>query len=139
MHFALSLEVWTIEDRELFQIAMKAKERAYAPYSRYKVGAAVLTDRGNIYAGANVENASFGAASCAERTAVFKAVFEGERKIAAVAVAGDGEDVPYPCGICRQVIAEFSDQDTKVICGNGSGSLETHTLGELLPHAFKLR
>lgn len=128
-----------MEDRELFQIAIKAKERAYAPYSRYKVGAAVMTDRGNIYAGVNVENASFGAANCAERTAVFKAVSEGERKIVAVAVAGDDEDIPYPCGICRQVIAEFGDQDTKIICGSGSGSLEIHTLGELLPHAFKLR
>jgi len=128
-----------MEDTELLQVAMKAKKGAYAPYSHYQVGAAVLTSGEHVYTGVNVENVSFGATNCAERTAVFKAVSEGERKIMAVAVAGSGDTIPYPCGICRQVLAEFGDQDTRVICSNSNDSYEVYTLGELLPHAFKLR
>jgi cytidine deaminase len=127
-----------MEDRELLQIALKAKSTAYAPYSRFEVGAALVTDRGKVYTGVNIENASLGATSCAERTAVFKAVSEGERKIAAIAVATDGDTIPYPCGICRQVLAEFGDAGTRIICSSG-GEFTVYTLGELLPHAFKLR
>lgn len=128
-----------MEDTELLQIAMKAKKGSYSPYSHYQVGAAVLTGEDHVYTGVNVENVSFGATNCAERTAVFKAVSEGEKKIITVAVVGSGDAIPYPCGICRQVLAEFGDQDTRVICSNSNGSYEVYTLGELLPHAFKLR
>jgi cytidine deaminase len=128
-----------MEDQELLQIAFNAKTLAYAPYSRFEVGAALVTDRGQVYTGVNVENASFGATNCAERTAIFKAVSAGERKITAIAVAADGDSLPYPCGICRQVLTEFGDAGTRIICGNSSGKSTASTLGELLPHAFKLR
>src|SRR5208337_1474018 len=98
-----------MDDQELLQPALLAKETAYAPYSGYKVGAALVTESGKVYTGVNVENASLGATNCAERTAVFEAVSGGEQKIVAIAVAADGDTIPYPCGICRQVLAEFGD------------------------------
>jgi len=116
--------------------AAKAKERAYAPYSGFRVGAAVLTHSGKIYTGCNVENASYGAAICAERVAVTKAVSEGETLVKAIAVTGDSDDIIFPCGICRQVLREFGDDDTKVICGNKNGEFTVFRLGELLPNAF---
>jgi len=128
-----------MDDRELLQQALLAKQTAYAPYSGYKVGAALLTEQGKIYTGVNVENASLGATNCAERTAVFKAVSEGEQKITAIAVAADGDAIPQPCGICLQVLAEFGPPGTRIICGNNNGKFTVYTLGELLPHAFKLR
>ena len=128
-----------MDDRELLQLALKAKATAYAPYSGFEVGAALVTNRGKVYTGVNVENAALGATNCAERTAVFRAVSEGERKIAAIAVAADGDAIPYPCGICRQVLAEFGDAGMRIICGSSSDKFTVHTLGELLPHAFKLR
>jgi cytidine deaminase len=127
-----------MDDRELLQPALLAKETAYAPYSGYKVGAALATEGGKIYTGVNVENASLGATNCAERTAVFKAVSEGEQKITAIAVAADGDAIPRPCGICLQVLAEFGPPGMRIICGNSSGKFTVYTLGELLPHAFKL-
>ncbi|MGD0621282.1 MAG: cytidine deaminase [Thermacetogeniaceae bacterium] len=128
-----------MEDQELLHMALETKEMAYAPCSGYKVGAALVTERGKVYTGVNVENASLGATNCAERTAVFKAVSEGEQKIVAIAVAADGDAIPYPCGICRQVLAEFGDPGMRIICGNSSGKFTIHTLEELLPHAFKFR
>jgi cytidine deaminase len=128
-----------MEDRELLQMALKVRATAYAPYSRFEVGAALVTDRGKVYTGVNVENASLGASNCAERTAIFKAVSEGERTIAAIAVAADGDAIPYPCGICRQVLAEFGNAGMRIICGSSSGKFTVHTLGEMLPHVFKLR
>lgn len=122
-------------DRELFALAAKARERAYSPYSHYTVGAALLGKSGRVYLGVNVENASFGATNCAERTAVFSAVANGERKFAAIAVAGGrkGEQPSdcTPCGICRQVLSEFCPPDFKVILLDGA-----HRLDELLPMSF---
>ena len=126
-----------MQDKELIILAQKSKEKAYAPYSEFRVGAAVKTENGQVYTGANIENVSFGATNCAERTAVFKAVFEGERKIDTVAIASDSEDFIFPCGICRQVLAEFGDDKMKILCSNRKGEYREYTLGELLPGAFR--
>ena len=124
-----------MQDKDLFDQAVRARERAYAPYSHYTVGAALLGKSGKLYLGVNVENASFGATCCAERTAVFSAVACGEREFVAIAIAGGREGEPSgicaPCGICRQVLAEFCGADFKVILHDGS-----HRLDELLPMSF---
>lgn len=122
---------------DLVRTALKVKEKAYAPYSKFRVGAAALTSSGNVYTGVNVENATYGATNCAERTAIFKAVSEGDREIKAIAIVSDSSGYVYPCGICRQVIAEFGERDTKVICSRKGGDFKVYTLGELLPNAFK--
>ena len=123
----------------LCRLAVAARERAYAPYSGYTVGAALLAESGRVYTGCNIENASFTPTVCAERTAVFKAVSEGERRFTMLAVAGGkaGEpgDVFPPCGVCRQVLAEFCSPDFPVLLVTAEGQRET-TLGELLPLAF---
>lgn len=126
-------------DEKLVSLAKEAMKKAYAPYSYCFVGAALLCDDGTVYTGCNVENASFGATNCAERTAVFKAVSEGKRCFKAVAVVGgkEGEinDFFPPCGICRQVISEFAAKDMRVILFDGK---ETRSFGffELLPFSF---
>ncbi|MCM1299470.1 MAG: cytidine deaminase [Firmicutes bacterium] len=129
-----------IEDSGYPQLIEKAREalnNAYCPYSGYKVGAAVLTDKGNIYTGCNVENGSYGASNCAERTAVFKAVSEGEKAFSAIAVfTEEGNAPPFPCGICRQVLSEFCSPDTQVIVYDGEKSVFNFTLEELLPFSF---
>lgn len=131
----------TIEDcgyTELAERAREAVEKAYCPYSGYKVGAAVLTEDGSIYSGCNIENGSYGATNCAERTAIFKAVSEGHRKITAVAVfTEEGNDPPFPCGICRQVLSEFCTLKTKIIIYDGEKSVFNSDLEELLPYSFK--
>lgn len=121
---------------ELAKLAIEAKNKAYAPYSDFRVGAALVTSSGKVFTGVNIENASFGATNCAERTAVFKAVSEGEKEIAALAVAGDSSEITYPCGICRQVLAEFGKEDTKIICCDNNGKYKIYSLEELLPQAF---
>ena len=126
-----------MEEKSLVRLASEIKEKAYAPYSGFRVGAAVETESGKIYTGVNIENASFGATNCAERTAIFKAVSEGERKIKKIAVTSDSDETVYPCGICRQVIAEFADKDTKIICSSKNGDYKVYTLDEILPNAFK--
>lgn len=126
-----------MDEKKLIEIAMDAKKNSYSPYSKFPVGAALLTESGKVYTGVNVENVSFGATNCAERTAVFKAVSEdGELKIKALAICGGNDIILFPCGICRQVILEFGDKDTKIICGNKKGDFKVFTLGELLPNAF---
>jgi len=110
-----------MDDRKLLAMAEDIKKNSYSPYSKFRVGAAVLAKSGKVFTGVNIENASFGATVCAERTAVFKAVSEGEREIAAVAISSDSDEYTFPCGICRQVLREFGDDDTKVICGNKNG------------------
>ncbi len=122
--------------KELIKIALEYRERAYIPYSNFKVGAAVLFDSGNIYGGCNIENASFGATNCAERTAIFKGISEGEKEIKAVAVVGDLNSYTYPCGICRQVIAEFGNMDIKVILAKNENDYIVKDLSEVLPGAF---
>jgi len=122
--------------KELIRIAIKAREKAYVPYSNFKVGAAVLTEDENIYSGCNIENASFGATNCAERTAIFKAVSEGHNIIKAIAIIGDTKAFTYPCGICRQVMSEFADGATLVILAKNENEYITKTLEEVLPGAF---
>jgi cytidine deaminase len=123
--------------QELVARALASRGRAYAPYSKYRVGAAVLTDAG-LFGGCNIENASYGLCNCAERTAIFSAVAAGATKVLAVAVATD--DGGSPCGACRQVLAEFAGDDCPVLLLDGTGTIvhET-TLGALLPCAFRLQ
>ncbi len=123
-------------ENELVQKAKAAMDKAYAPYSGFRVGAALVAGSGNVYTGVNIENISFGATNCAERTAVFKAVSEGETKLKIIAIASDSEDYIYPCGICRQVLAEFSDKNLKILCSSKKGDIREYTLEELLPNAF---
>lgn len=122
--------------KELIKIALEYRERAYDHYSKFKVGAAVLFDSGKIYGGCNIENASFGATNCAERTAIFKGISEGEKEIKAVAVVGDLNSYTYPCGICRQVIAEFGKMDVKIIIAKNEDDYIVKDLSQVLPGAF---
>ena len=130
-------------DTELIQAAIRAREKACAPYSGYLVGAALLTDDGEIYQGCNIENASYGATNCAERTAFFKAVSEGKNRFQAIAIVGGSRqqsdvfpDMAYPCGICRQVMREFCGPDFRILVGRGMADYEEYTLEELLPKSF---
>jgi len=119
----------------LISQAVGARERAYAPYSDFAVGAAVLTGSGAVYTGCNIENASYGATCCAERVALFKALSEGEKDIRLIAVAAEGEKPVPPCGVCRQVMVELAPQ-AEVIMVNLQGQRERRTVEELLPAAF---
>ena len=125
--------------QELYTLADQARARSYAPYSHFTVGAALLTKSGKVYLGCNIENAAYGAVNCAERTAFFTAVCEGERDFAAIAIAGgrEGEvgDVCAPCGICRQVLAEFCTPDFEVVLALGEG-VRSYRLDEILPLSF---
>ena len=123
-----------MSDEELVKIAKEYREHAYAPYSKFKVGAAALAESGKVYGGCNIENASYPVTNCAERTAIFKAVSEGETKLAAIAVVAETNDPCSPCGACRQVMAEF--RIPKIIMANMKGDIEVVTLEELLPFAF---
>ncbi len=122
--------------KNLVSKAFEGRKNAYAPYSNFKVGAAVLAEDGKVYTGCNIENASYGATNCAERTAIFKAISEGNRAIKAIAIVGVENDYTYPCGVCRQVIAEFASKDAEIILGKGEGEYIVKTLDELLPGAF---
>lgn len=126
--------------KQLLDIAEAAREKAYAPYSSFLVGAALLCDDGTVYGGCNIENASFTPTCCAERVAVFKAVSEGKRDFCAIAIVGgkDGEkrDFCYPCGVCRQVLSQFCGEDMKIILSS-EDEVRATTLGELLPNSFK--
>ena len=124
----------TARDEELLTAAREARNRAYTPYSHYNVGAALLGKDGKIYTGCNVENASFGLTNCAERTAVFKAVSEGQREFEAIAIAA-GQTAPWPCGACRQVLNEFAPK-LKVLITWGKDQVDETTLDALLPHSF---
>jgi cytidine deaminase len=129
----------TIPYQSLMETAVAAREFSYSPYSGYRVGAALLGKSGRVYTGCNVENAGYTPTNCAERTAIFKAVSEGEREFAAIAVVGGmGEAIDpacAPCGVCRQVLAEFCSPDMPVILGSPE-EMRVLTLGELLPFAF---
>ena len=126
-------------DKELLLLAVEARELAYAPYSNHRVGAALVGKSGKIYLGCNVENAAYTPTNCAERTAIFKAVSEGEREFSAIAVVGGMGDslsaLCAPCGVCRQVLAEFCDPDMKIVMGTPE-NITVSTLKELLPHSF---
>ena len=122
-----------IDEQALVQRAMQARTRAYAPYSHYTVGAAVLSDDGAVFDGCNIENATYPATVCAERVAIFKAVSEGHRQLTAIAVVT--ENGGSPCGICRQVMREFAP-DLVVLIADGTGTYRRTTLAELLPDSF---
>ena len=131
-----------MDNQKLIKAALEARKRAYAPYSRFAVGAAVLTKDGQVYTGCNVENASYGATNCAERTAIFKAVSEGNKEFAKIVIVGGkaGEEITeyaYPCGVCRQVMAEFSNpKELKVLVAKSEEEYLEMTLEELLPNSF---
>ena len=126
----------------MIKMALEARKNSYSPYSHFQVGACLLTKEGRLYTGCNIENAAYGPTNCAERTAFFKAVSEGERDFAGIAIVGDKEgtvvdNYAFPCGVCRQVVTEFTDPETFVILVAKSEKdyLET-TLAALLPNAF---
>ena len=126
---------------ELVNLAKEARTHAYVPYSGYAVGAALLCADGTVYQGCNIENASYSPTVCAERVAVFKAVYDGHRDFAAIAVVGGkaGEEITGlfpPCGVCRQVLREFCGLDFKLYLGRENNEFESLTLGELLPYSF---
>lgn len=126
-----------MEYKALIREAIAAKEMAYAPYSHFRVGAALLTKSGKVYRGCNIENVAFTPTNCAERTAFFKAVSEGEKEFEAIVVTGDADDYLYPCGVCRQVMVEFCDlKEFKVIVANTEDDYKVFSLGELMPGAF---
>lgn len=124
-----------MDKKQLIRKALEAKKFSYSPYSGFSVGAALITQNDKIYTGCNIESASFTPTICAERTAISKAVSEGERKIKAIAITGDAEWT-YPCGVCRQVIREFADKDTLIIIVKSEDEYKEFTLDELLPHSF---
>ncbi len=121
---------------KLMQAALEAKARAYAPYSNFSVGAAVLTKEGKIYTGANIENSSYSLTCCAERVAIFNALSAGEREFKALAVVGDTETPITPCGACRQVMDEFFDEHVEIILLNTKGAYRMTNIAELLPASF---
>jgi len=131
-----------MDDRALYELAVKARAFSYSPYSGYRVGAALLAKDGRVFTGCNVENAAYGPSNCAERTAFFKAVSEGATEFEAIAVAGGRKGAAFldfcpPCGVCRQVMQEFCEPGSfRIIMGNSAGELRALTLGELLPYGF---
>lgn len=124
------------EIKNMLRMATEARERAYAPYSHFRVGACVKAGSGAYYFGCNIENAALTPTNCAERTAMFRAVYEGERQFEAIAIISDSLNNTYPCGVCRQALAEFCDPDMPVICADRDGNYEVVELGELIPMAF---
>lgn len=122
-------------DTNLLEQAKRAREKAYVPYSRFKVGAALLTKSGRVFSGCNVENASFGLTCCAERVALFSAVVAGEREFTDLVVLTDSEEPATPCGACRQVLYEFAPK-LRIVTANLEGKKKQYLLTELLPHAF---
>ena len=132
-----------ISDRELITQALLARKNAYVPYSHFAVGAALLADSGLVYTGCNVENAAYSPTNCAERTAVFKAVSEGERRFIKLAIVAGNEAlgtplpaIVSPCGVCRQVLIEFAAPEMIILLAKSEDDYETHTLDELLPMGF---
>ena len=121
---------------DLLKSAQEAQKNAHAPYSQCRIGAAVRTEDGLIFAGCNVENASYGATICAERNAIFQAIAKGQKKIKELLLTVEGDQIWPPCGMCRQVLVEFADADTPIHCHCSEGSIQTHRLGDLMPHAF---
>lgn len=126
-----------MNDTELLAAAAKAMEYAYAPYSNFKVGAALLCTDGTVYTGCNVENASYGVCNCAERTAVFKAVSEGRRDFSAIAIVSSAGGETFPCGVCRQVLAEFAP-NIRVVLQKKDNSAVSYKFEEIMPHIFSL-
>lgn len=132
-----------ISDSELIKKATSMLKFSYSPYSSFCVGAALLSKNEKIYTGCNIENAAFGPSNCAERTAFFKAISEGQKEFTKIAIVGGKngkiDDFCSPCGICRQVMAEFCSKDFKIILANSKNEIKTFTLEELLPESFSLK
>lgn len=129
-----------ISDEDLFERAQSARERAYAPYSKYRVGAAIMDEKGNLHIGCNVENAAYPLGACAEHTAIGAMVTQGGTTIKKIAVIGGGAAVEActPCGGCRQAIAEFADDDTVILLKDEEGAIHRYSVAEMLPLAFRL-
>ncbi len=129
-----------MDKKELVSLALEAREKSYSPYSGFRVGAALLAKNGKAYKGCNIENAAFSPTNCAERTAFFTAIADGECEFEAIAIVGGKDEVNgfcLPCGVCRQVMSEFCDKDFRIYTCNGE-EIKTYTLGELLPESFNL-
>ena len=129
-----------MDKKDLFKLAKDAMKKSYAPYSNYNVGAALICKNGNVYKGCNIENASYSLTNCAERTALFSAILNGEKEFVAICIVGgiNGEinDYAMPCGACRQALAEFCNEDFKVYIGIDEDNIKEYTLNELLPYSF---
>lgn len=125
--------------KSLMDKAKEASKMSYSPFSKFAVGAGVLTKNGKIYSGCNIENSSFGMTICAERCAIFKAISEGEKEIVAVAIYSPNEDDCYPCGACRQVMYEFQGETEIEIITEDKGKLNIKKLSDFLPYGFKIR
>lgn len=130
-----------MNEKDLISVALEARTMSYSPYSKYKVGAALLTKSGKVYKGCNIENAAFSPTNCAERTAFFKAVSDGEREFAAIAIVGGYGEIPvdyaFPCGVCRQVMMEFCNpKEFKVITAISENEYKSSILEEILPYGF---
>ena len=129
-----------MDKKDLFILAKEAMKNSYAPYSNYNVGAALICKNGNVYKGCNIENASYSLTNCAERTALFSAIANGEKEFAAICIVGgkNGEinDYAMPCGACRQALAEFCNEDFKVYIGIDEDNIKEYTLNQLLPYSF---
>ncbi len=127
-----------IDYKQLMDKAKEASKMSYSPFSRFAVGAALIAKSGKIYSGCNIENSSFGMTNCAERTAIFKAVSEGEREILAIAIYSPNSDNCYPCGACRQVMFEFQGDDEIIVITEDCGKLDARKLSEFLPFGFRI-
>lgn len=128
------MKLTELECKQLIDIAMEAKEKAYVPYFGFHVGAALLDTNDITYTGCNIEGVSFGVTVCAERTAFYKAVTKGVQQFKAIAVVSDSEEIIYPCGICRQVMCDFVEDDFIIICGNCKKEYIVTSFGELMPN-----
>ena len=130
-----------MDDEQLIEAAKKARQNAYAPYSGYFVGAAIVDDRGDIHTGCNVENSAYPEGNCAEANVIGAMVAAGGKRISVIAAVGGGDDLEFctPCGGCRQSILEFSDENTCIILINEEGEIQKYSIDELLPLAFRLR
>lgn len=124
------------EIKKMIKLATDAREKSYSPYSKFRVGACLKTTSGAYYLGCNIENAAFSPSCCAERTAMLKAVYEGERDFEAIAIISDSLNYVAPCGVCRQVLAEFCNPNMPVICADCEGNYEVYELRALIPMAF---
>ena len=127
-----------MDNKELIKLAIKARENSYSPYSNFKVGAALECEDGSVYLGCNIENSSFTPTCCAERVAVFKAVSEGNKSFKKIAIVSDSDEYTYPCGVCRQVLSEFS-HDMTVLVVNKNGEYLEKSLSEIFPNAFSYK
>ncbi len=120
---------------ELIEQALIARNNSYSPYSNYKVGCALLTKSGKVFLGSNIENCAYGPSNCAERSALFSAISNGEREFEKMAIVGSGSEIAYPCGVCRQVISELAP-NIEIICAKDTKTFVVHNINELLPFAF---